>query len=162
MKKGATPVLNTHDPYYEDDTAAAEFEKTLVEGADDYSAYNFGDHALIYSIDGLYTPDGDLESMRALKTVPPILRVRGQDQDQQETEISLILTPEVTRDLHTKLEATLGAFRGVDTRHQEKPFTRPWVRYKTEQTLKTVRTHPVITVFLTLIIVLTLWGIINT
>jgi hypothetical protein len=150
------------DTYFDDDAAVLAFEETLAAGKDDYSAFELGNNkALIYSLDDLYTKSGELHSVKELASNPPILRVRGKEEDGKETEFSLVLTPKVVKDLSYKCQAVEAAYRGVDVRERERVFSKPWWAHQADKTYEGVRHHPILTIFLVLILGFCVWGAIT-
>ena len=89
-----------------------------------------------------------------------MLRV-GKKEDDEIQFFSMRVNKEIADSLLFHMKAVDGAYRGVDVRHTEKPFSGEWFSRVASDAIDKVQEHPVLSIFVGIIVLFCLYSILT-
>ena len=145
------------EDYFADDDLFAEYESEKQYADDDSVWFKLADGEMSYTIEGLYDSNGEPFSVSALKKYPPVLRVGKKEGDEIQF-FAMRLNKEIASSFLSHMKAIEGAYRGVDVRHTEKPFSGEWFSRVASDAVGKIQEHPILSVFVAVIIVFCIYS----
>jgi len=110
--------------------------------------------------EGLYDGNDELYSASALEKNPPVLRVGKKENDEIQF-FSMRVNKEIADSLLFHMKAVDGAYRGVDVRHTEKPFSGEWFSRVASDAIDKIQEHPILSIFVGIILLFCLYSILT-
>lgn len=150
-------VNERSESYFADDDLFTEYESTKQYSDEDVVWFKLANGEMSYTIEGLYDGNDDLYSALALKKNPPVLRV-GKKEDDEIQFFAMRVNQEIADSLLSHMKAIEGAYRGVDVRNTEKPFSGEWFSRVASEAVGKIQEHPILSVFVGVIILFCIYS----
>jgi hypothetical protein len=148
------------EAYFADDDLFTEYESQKQDSGEDFAWFKLANGEMSYTIEGLYDGNDELYSASALEKNPPVLRVGKKENDEIQF-FSMRVNKEIADSLLFHMKAVDGAYRGVDVRHTEKPFSGEWFSRVASDAIDKIQEHPILSIFVGIILLFCLYSILT-
>ena len=142
---------------YESNKQRSDYESEEQHSDEDVAWFKLANGEMTYAIEGLYDSDDELYSVSALKKDPPVLRVGKKEGDEMQF-FAMRVNREIADSLLSHMRAVEGAYRGVDTRRTEKPFSGEWFSRVASDAVGKIQDHPILSVFVAVILLFCIYS----